>query len=268
MLRQQVSSAQSDLEANIEALSRAAASGGDGTPLLSAQSQFQGLSRLQHRIANAHGGNLAAIRAEVLASIAATQVFVQQVRSATTAAQSAEAALHSASEAAHREVTAFVHDFYDRKIFDPYLRFSSPEDEEAYRKREADCAEKIKAALAEGTPEGNLRATRLAREQLKDAGIHGADQSPDFPPLQSGLANAEQNLSAAVRAKDGVGVPPTANKAAKDELDDVAPAPEAGLVDRQLIAKLRASGAVASSPIAEGHGLVAQRVVDDPRGRG
>lgn len=166
-------------------------------PLLQAQSQLQGLSRLQQRLAGACGADLVTLRAEISASIAATQLLVQQSRVAA-ATQSAEAVLREARQALREEVTALAEDFYEKKKFDPYLRFASAEDEAAYRKREAERQRQIADARAKGTPEGDLAAARILGEQMDDAGAHGADASPEFKPDRADLVAATARLKSAL----------------------------------------------------------------------
>ncbi len=155
---------------------------------------MRGLALLQKRIDTASPANLAAMRAEVAASVAATQSFVQQVQGAGSALTTERAALQQASEAARGGVTDFMHAYYDEHKFDRYLQFASMQDEEEYRKREEAYKHAIEAAMAEHTPEGNLRAARLTIEQMKDAGAHGADRSPDFKPMMDGLNKNADNL--------------------------------------------------------------------------
>tara|TARA_R110002051_G_scaffold269600_1_gene329788 strand:+ start:4120 stop:4803 length:684 start_codon:yes stop_codon:yes gene_type:complete len=203
------------------------------------------LAGLQHRIEHAHGGGLAAIRAEVMASVAASQTLAQQARSTVASAQTAEMALHEASAVAHREVASFVHDFYEQKIFDPYLRFASPEDEAAYRQREEAYQRAINAASAAGTPEGNLQATRLAVAQLEDAGAHGADASPDYAPTLAGLRTAERGLagelarSSPAQRTVEAGEPPASN---------VNGITASTTIDAELLAQLRGTGMVVAEP--------------------
>lgn len=199
-IQEQIDHAQAELASHIDELRRAASAGGDASTLGIAEAQRDGLARLQRRIDNARPSELASIRAEVAAIVTAAQFVAQQTRSATNSAEAAHQALHAASTAARHAVTSFMEDYFDKKVFDPYLRFTSPEDEEAYRKREADREKAIKDALALGTPEGNLRAAQLSKEQLVDAGAHGADRSPDFRPMLDNLDAAASKLETAIDA--------------------------------------------------------------------
>lgn len=197
-LSAKIANAQSDLENQLAALRNAASMAAGGDALAQALAQLHGLSRLQQRIIHADASALIAIRGEVAASVAATQALVQQAGPASTALQSAQAALYEASATADRTVRDFNRDFYERRIFDPYLRFTSTEDEEEYRRHEQERQRAIEKALAENTPEGNLRANQLAIEQLKDAGAHGADRSPDFKPTMDRLQKSSDALTKAI----------------------------------------------------------------------
>ncbi|MDP1735991.1 MAG: hypothetical protein Q8L23_00970 [Caulobacter sp.] len=256
-LAERISGAQAEIEHHLTELRRAASAGGDATPLLQADAQREGLGRLQHRLAQAHGAGLVSIRAEVSAFVAAAQAVAQQVRTVAATAQAAEVALHAASAAAHREVTDFVRDFYERKIFDPYLRFASTEDEEAYRRRESERQEAIRKALAEGTPEGDLRANRLAIAQLEDAGVHGADRSSAYAPMLGGLKDTERTLASRVAPEPEQTRTSSATPAA-DPLDRVK-APVA--LDPALLASVRATGVVVGDQDQRGHGLVPRETV-------
>lgn len=266
-LAERISGAQAEIEHHLTELRRAASAGGDATPLLQADAQREGLGRLLHRIAQAHGAGLVSIRAEVSAFVAAAQAVAQQARTVAATAQAAEVALHAASAAARQEITSFVHDFYEKKIFDPYLRFASVEDEEAYRKREAERREAIDKALAEGTPEGNLRANQLAIDQLKDAGAHGADQSPDYQPsidrleasggvLETQIAAANGSERAGIVAKRGSRLA-AAEGPVEEKPCDVALAAD-------LLASLRESGMTTSDDNQSGHGVT---LAEPPKGK-
>lgn len=215
-----------------------------------AQNQLSRLGGLHQRIEQMHGGGLAAIRAEVMATVAASQAMSQQARTSTVSAQAAEAALHAASEEAHRNVTTFMHDFYERKIFDPYLRFASPEEEEAYRKRETERERAIKTALAEGTPQGNLRANDLAIAQLEDAGAHGADASPEYQSsmarLRQGRAALTREMGVEAQAAGQAPAPPA------DPLVDIKSSVD---IPGDVLAALRATGVVVADQSQTGHGV-------------
>jgi len=200
-------------------------------------------------VASSHGGGLVSIRAEVAAFVAAAQVVANQAVASAATTQTAEATLHLASEAARREVTSFVEDFYEKKIFDPFLRFGSAEDEAAYREREEKRKREIKEAMAEGTTEGTLKASRLARDQMLDAGAHGADASPGYAAM---LARRVATVDSLEAATAGAASPPTNEVDAA--LNDT-PAPSTSASDPVAVAvRLLASG-VAVGEGDGGHGL-------------
>ena len=205
---------------------------------------MRGLALLQKRVDRASPASLAAIRAEVVASVAATQSFVQQIQGAGSAVTAEKAALQQASEAARGSVTDFIHDYYDQKKFDRYLQFASVDDEQEYRRREEERKRAIDKALAEHTPEGNLQANKLAIDQLKDAGAHGADKSPDYKPTLDRLDHDEHDLSKAIADARDKG---TANSAANALDSDAAQAKAPADVSPEVIAQLRAAQASAAS---------------------
>lgn len=223
----------------------AAAMGGDSAALVAAQSQLSRLGGLQQRIDHLPNGALAAIRAEVMASVAASQTLAQQTRTSVASAQAAEVALHAASAEAHRVTGDFVRDFYERKIFDKYLDFASPEDAQAYREREEARRKAIEEARALGTPEGELHALRLTKEQLLDAGRYGAAQSPDYQPMLDRIDGALRPLEQAVGAQ------PVRRQEAEAAFDST----EAALVSPDIIAVFRANGAGVADQTQTGHGV-------------
>lgn len=256
-----MSGAQAQLEANIEDLRRAAVAGGDAAALAQAEGQLAGLGKLQRRLEQAGPGALAAIRAEVVAFVAASQATASLVRTSAATAQSTEAALHLAQTEARRTVADFTRDFYERKVFDGDLKFASAEDERAYREREEKFRREIEKARAEGTPEGDLRALRLAREQLHDAGAHGADRNPDYAPMDKRMEAAEQKLATQVASTRGQAAQP---EPAVDPLDAIAPSRS---VPPGIIANLRAAGVTIPPAETEGHGVTASAAAETSRGR-
>ncbi len=157
---------QSELDGQLSELRRS----GDTLALAIAANQSEGLARLQRRIATASPAHLPAIRAELAAITTAMAVLAGTHGNGASAAQPPEDALERARAEARAQIAGFMADYYDRKIFEPYLRFASAEDEAAYREREERRRNEIEEARALGTPEGDLRAAKLAQEQLKDAG--------------------------------------------------------------------------------------------------
>jgi hypothetical protein len=144
------------------------------------RSQISMIAGMRQQVGTASGSSLGALRAEV-ANIA---------ESATAAARDARlSAMSDISPAsniatARQTISNLSHDYYDRKVLDPYLKFQSEEDEKAYRKHEQENKEAIQRELAKGTPEGDHNAALIFDRQLKDAGAHGADASPDFADMR------------------------------------------------------------------------------------
>lgn len=195
------------------------------------------------------------MRAEIATAIAAASAAVGQGRAAATG--EAAATLAEAAATARATVQSFVRDFYERKIFEPYLRFSSAEDEAEYRKREEGYRKAIDAALAEGTTRGDLKATELAKAQLVDAGAHGADRSPEFAGRVQQLDQQKHVLEKAI-AKDGAGTSPV-------QRTDLAVPTEADITNA-LLAMQSGSTKAATSTAQDGHGLTTD-VTARARGR-
>lgn len=245
VLLEQIAGAQQALEAQLEILRHAATVGGDTASLAMAQNQLSRLGGLHQRIEQMHGGGLAAIRAEVMATVAASQTMSQQARISTVSAQAAEAALHAASEQARREVTDLSGDLFERKIFDPYLRFASSAEEEAYREREAERQRYIEDQLSRGTPEGNLNAAAATVAQVRDAGAHGADQSPAY----------RSTLGRATRSYEDLRAATVAAGRSTEEADRQFQASQPVPAEPDAFAALRAAGVVFADQSAEGHGI-------------
>lgn len=156
----------------------------------------------------------------MLALAAATQLVAAQAASNG----GVQTALEAANAKARETARAFLDDYYEKRIFDPYLQFASAEEEAAFRKREAERKEAIERAVAENTPAGSRRALNLSIEQLDDAARFGADRSPEFasrradmvasrdeldratPPAKPAPANAEEKADAALAALRAAGV--------------------------------------------------------------
>lgn len=243
-LTEQIASSQALLESQIDLLRHAAAQGGDTGTLVLAEQQLARLAGLQHHVA--HGGDAATLRAAVRATVEAVQAIVPQTRTSAANGHAADRALHQAVDQARRVTDDFVHDFYERRIFDPYLSFASPEEEQAYRDREEARQRAIEAARALGTPEGDLLAVRLSREQLEDAGRHGADRSPDYAASLDALRTAEEGLGQALgsaRETEGLEALSTADSPASA-------AGEAPIVSPDILASLRNAGVSMAPPDA------------------
>ena len=129
------------------------------------------------------------------AGTASTQAGAQAAAYAAAGSNVANASLET-----RRETETLAHDVFDRRIFDPYLRFRSHNDEEEYRKREADNKKYIEQQLAKHTPEGDLNAGGGALGQMLDAHAHGAGDSPEFMTKWNASAAKVQAQHAAMRA--------------------------------------------------------------------
>jgi hypothetical protein len=199
-LAEQLSSAQNELSSSLIALR----SSGDANPSLISQgdAQLGALLALRRQLSQAGPATLAMVRAEITACIASASSVARQADIAIAAGAGPTANLAAASQAARSAVASFNDDFYEKKIFDPYLRFSSAEDEEKYRRDEATRKQEIEKALALHTPAGDLQANKLAIDQLKDAGAHGADQSPEYASRLSTLTATKEALAAQVEKKE------------------------------------------------------------------
>ncbi len=172
--------------------------------------------------------------------VAATQAMAQQARQSGQSAHAADLQLHKAEAHARQVTEDAARDLFERRIFDPYLRFGSAEEEAAYRKREAEREAAITKALDDGTPEGTLRANRLAIDQVKDAGAHGADRHPKYATLMNDLTSAQEPLREALDPH--VTGPKEAKNTAPEELADV-------------LAALRQAGVSGGTTENLGHGV-------------
>jgi hypothetical protein len=198
-LLNEVEISQAGLEHELEALRHADTAHLDHDVIAQGGVKLQRLNALRDQlVGGAKGVPLTALRASVASAIADTRAYASGIGAAASAMQSAATAqavaLAQSSEAAHAVTGSFMDDYYRRRIFDPYLKFTSTEDEEAYRRREAERQRLIENARAENTPQSNLRAVQLSIEQLKDAGVHGADRSPDYKPMLDQLDTRSRAL--------------------------------------------------------------------------
>ena len=147
-----------------------------------------------------HAVDLAALEGAVQSGETGTLVTEATASQAAAAAATLKAQVMAASAGTRQEVQTLSHDLFERRVFDPYLHFSSSEDEAGFRQREADARSYIHDQLALGTPEGNLNAAGGAQGYLLDAHVHGAGDSPDFLPKWNALAETTQRQHAAMRA--------------------------------------------------------------------
>lgn len=143
-------------------------------------------------------------RADLLALqgvVQSSQATALLTQAATQSGASGRMESLAATSAATRDETrSLAHDVFARRIFAPFLRFESAEDEEAFRKREADAHKYIEAQLARGTPEGNLNAGGGMLGHMLDAHAHGAGDSPEFMPRWNALAEKLERQRAAMHA--------------------------------------------------------------------
>lgn len=162
------------------------------TELLAQQGE---LATLIREVATAGTAELPALQRAIATAVAATSSAVQQ---AGQSASSNVATLDLAErvKAARQTIESVGRDLFDKKVLDPYLQFSSPEDEAAYRKRERENAAAIEREKTKGTIEGDRNAAALLERQLLDAGEHGATASPDYDRMLTDIRAASNTLEA------------------------------------------------------------------------
>jgi hypothetical protein len=145
-----------------------------------------------------HGADLMALGDIVHSGEASALVNEATAQAGTTTTPTAM--LTDASADTRREVQSLEHDMFDRKIFDPYLHFSSPADEAAYRQHQAEDQKYVDAQLARHTPEGDLNAGGGMIDSMLNADAHGAGDSPEFMPRWNALVDKTMHQHAAMRA--------------------------------------------------------------------
>lgn len=137
--------------------------------------------------------------------------------------------LAATTAATRRMVQQISDDMFRRRIFDPYLHFASPEEEAEFRRREAERQQQIERLNATGRPADALRAGELVRDQLHDAGRHGAERSPDYAPtlrrIDRQLERMRETLGA-WRGDEGRTI--AAENAAINHVSDAMPRPVHG----------------------------------------
>lgn len=186
--------AERELEQVIAELTR---SGSSAAP---AQSQLREIAQMQRQIGRADAATLANLGKQVGAVVAQAQTLAQQGREAATQAEiRGDASLDAVSARTRATVLRVADDLFEKRVFDPYLRFNTPEEEAEYRRRESEREAYIKRELAKGTPEGARNASRAMVDQIEEAGRHGADQSPEYQRLlgEAQTALAEQDKAMA-----------------------------------------------------------------------
>jgi hypothetical protein len=228
-----------------------------GDILEQSQAKLQALNALRDQLADgAKGRPLASLRAEVRAAIAAVHAYASEVRGAAQSEQTTQP-LGLVTATAHRDVQNAARDVFDRKIFDPYLRFVSPQDEEEYRKREAERKHYIEEQQAKGTPQGELNATNTMIAQLDDAKAHGAAKSPEFAPMRERLSNDRAKLATAQKAEQ------SSHRSEASKSDDPIANSDARphqTASRDAAAILLAAGTSVGDADGQGHGVSATAV--------
>lgn len=253
-LQRQIEQAQSRLETQLAELKRVGLL--DTNPALAEalHSQLQVLTALGNFLPSASGATLAQVRAEVATSVAAANSLGQQAQTIVALADASQAADHMmalaiARDDARHTAEDFLHDFYEKRIFDPYLHFDTLDDERAYREREALRRQAIEEAMAKHTPNGDLQALQLEKDQLRDAGKHGATASPQFQTYADELDGKYDALSRAM---------PTAATKTPDEARAQSVQPETTSpvkIDPGILAALKNSGSHVADQNQDGHGL-------------
>lgn len=247
----QLVAAQFDLESAIAELERS------GAPTDAVRSSMQMLGDLQRQIGTATPELLNALRGEIAAGANAGRAIAQQSRAAASG-DSADDLLAATTARTRATVQRIGEDLFERKIFDPYLQFDSEAEERAYRQREAERQEYIRRELAKGTPEGTLNAITATREQIEDAGAHGADRSPEFARLLNEARADEESLRSAIpREATPTTSQPGTTPAAQKEEDGLG----------ELLAALRDAGVVAAETVDANptHGLTVARTATPVR---
>lgn len=172
---------------------------------------------------------------DIASAVAQSKTLVDQAREQASTAGSAIMTPRDA----RATVEKIGRDLFRNHVLDPYLEFTSAEDEKAYRKRERERQEEYERTIGLHTPEGDRRASELVHAQLIDAKDHGADRAPEFDNLMRQSEAARQALDPSKQSE----LPKDAVKPAiSNDISGIA-------------ATLRASGLTAPSTENDGHGL-------------
>jgi hypothetical protein len=187
----------------LRALGAASGDSGLHSRLAAAAAQISGVaSALSQALTSSvfplRAADLMALESVVHSGETSTLLAEASAQAATSAAHARN--LATASVAARQEVRNLSHDLFEQRIFEPYLHFSSPDDEAEFRKHQAEDKKYINEQLARGTPEGDLNASGGLIGSMLDANVHGAGDSPDFMPRWNALVDKTQHLRAAVQA--------------------------------------------------------------------
>lgn len=241
----QLAGAQFALESAIAELSRNAG----GTATLSAsRQQLASLTDLLRQIGTASLAQLSDLRREVASTAASAIELANQATSVAGNSAGADANL-TPTQRARAAIEALHRELFENRVLDPYLQFATPEEEEAYRQRERERNDEIKRALALGTPEGDHSAANLMQEQLRDAGAHGADRSPDFADMVQRADEAMADLRPQTREQSPANVGVQSTQSGTPGISDD------GFGD--ILAALKAAGV--TTPVTQasdaGHGV-------------
>lgn len=191
--------AQGGIEAALEDLKRAGtASDTDADTVARCASQLAAILSLRDGLSSTPASALPGLRASVAATVSATHSVAQSARASAVNIETA--ALLASAASTRNEVEALQVDLFGRRIFDPFLRFASREDEEAYRRREEENRRYIEQQLAAKTPEGDLNAAGATMVQMLDAHARGAGDSPEFAARWNRLVDTTRRHREAVRA--------------------------------------------------------------------
>ena len=116
----------------------------------------------------------------------------------------------------------------------------------------------IEQAQAKGTPEGDKRAADLSIDQMRDAGAHGADRSPDYAPLMKKLADSKATLDLQIE-----NAKPNATSVAQTKADPLDGSDLPAAVPSDLLAKFKATGVVVADQTGSGHGVSVEATAQD-----
>lgn len=242
----QIAAAQAELDQVLAQLGSDA-----GATVAEGQAQRQLLVQFERSLSSGIALPAESVRSGIAGAIAGATQLSQQARAASEHRASSD--LAAAQTRTRATVLDISRDIYERRVFDPYLRFASSEQEAAYREREVSNRRAIEKALALSTPEGDLRAARILDRQLQDSGAHGADASPQFRGLMDRNSQNMGRLEAALgerqSAQDG-------QRLATPSRHPDHPAPATSAQLAAVLATFRAAGIDGGVPAHDsGHGL-------------
>lgn len=197
-LREQLNTAQRELDIAMLDMREA---GANEAAIAVLRDQAQNLVQLQRALTDRSRGGLDGLKGPVAAAVAISATLATSGREAALATKETNAAAIAAISAVARgQAEGLSRDIYERRIFDPYLKFASSFDEDLYRRREEANKRYIDAELAKGTPEGDLNATGGMLDQMVDAAAYGAARSPEFKERWEQLRDTAEKQREAMRA--------------------------------------------------------------------